>query len=511
MGRLAIKEIFPMPIRLPSITTMALLLIGMVPATAAKLDDDDKEWLRTVAPIILAEEEETYKELEDKADRMAFREIFWARRDADLKEPGNPFKEEFEAARERANRDYRVSARPGAMTDCGRVRILLGEPDDIRQQNSSGLGRGLRVPEMWVYRDKPGQTFEGGEALISFDEECRAPSTINAALEKIAASKIVQPQLTYRKGDDGKLVTLEEQLPRESTARALLSSPREDFPLDIDTSFLRVSDDTTGVMGLVRGKAPGVQAETREGREVIDVVVATSVLDPDGAEMGWTEQPVAAAVQPDGSFIASYGMAFPPGEYTLNVGVVVGDLASLVSKPVEVPDFSKVETAPDGTETLLPSVASILFVREVEELPANTKPDPKLAYAAFRLGPMQLIPYFGRELEQSDTVSFFYLIYNLEEDPSTQKADAVVAFSILKNGRTPVAQAPENPVTTPMAASAIGPVPLGAYPPGDYVVQLRVTDHLSKKTVVKNEHFSIVGAEAGEAPASPDAPAAQTP
>jgi GWxTD domain-containing protein len=499
-----------MPTRLRSLMPLAMLLLWSVPAAPANLDKDDKEWLEQVGAIILPQEEETYKDLKSKADRLAFREIFWARRDPDLKEPGNPFKEEFEVARAKANRDFRITARPGSLTDCGRVFILLGEPDDIRQQ-AGGIGLGLRVPEVWVYRDKPGQTFQGGEARISFDEECRAPSALDAVLEKIAASKIVQPQLTYRKGDDGKLVTLEEQLPRESPARALLSSPREDFPLEIHTSFMRVSDVSTGVVGLVRGEAPGVQAEAREGREVVDVVVTTSAVGSDGAEIGWTEQPVAAAAQPDGSFIASYGMAFPPGEYTLNVGVLVGDQASLVSKPIEVPDFSKVETAEDGTETLLPAVASILLIREIEELPADAAPNPENPYAAFRLGRMQLIPYFGSELEQSDSVSFFYMIYNLEVDPATQKADAVVAFSILKNGRTPVAQAPENPVTTPTAASSIGPVPLGAYPPGNYVVQLRVTDRLSKKTVVKNQRFSIVAADAAQAPASEDAPAAQTP
>jgi hypothetical protein len=38
-----------------------------------------------------------------------------------------------------------------------------------------------------------------------------------------------------------------------------------------------------------------------------------------------------------------------------------------------------------------------------------------------------------------------------------------------------------------------------------------VTDKLSKKTVVKNERFSIAGPEAAEAPASSDAPAAANP
>jgi hypothetical protein len=156
-----------------------------------------------------------------------------------------------------------------------------------------------------------------------------------------------------------------------------------------------------------------------------------------------------------------------------------------------------VATAADGTTSSVPSVASILFVREIEDLPPDAEKDPEHHLAAYRLGQTQLHPFVGRDLRQSDTVSFFYLIYDLMVDPETQKADSVVAFSILKDGRTPVAQAPENPITTGVMASAIGPVPLAAYPPGDYVVQLRVSDKLAKKAVVKNEKFRIVGEEGG--------------
>ena len=141
-------------------------------------------------------------------------------------------------------------------------------------------------------------------------------------------------------------------------------------------------------------------------------------------------------------------------------------------------------------------MASILFIRDIEEGEGD-EADPTHPYAAFRLGKAQLIPFYGREFTQEDTVSFFYLVYDLAVDPATEKADATVAFSLLKNGRTPVAQAPENPVETAVVASSIGPVPLSAYPPGNYVVQLRVTDRISKKTVVKNERFTIVGPGSG--------------
>jgi GWxTD domain-containing protein len=479
---------------------LALLVAGAGPAAAADLDKEDKEWLDDVRPIMLPDEEKAYKDLTDKADREEFRKIFWARRDPDLSTPENEYQPDYEAAREKADRQYRVTGRPGSQTDCGRFFILLGEPDDTQVQagSTSVLNR---VPEVWVYYSKEGgRTFEGGEARIAFDEQCRAPSGVRSVIEALTAERIVQPQLDYRTGEDGRLVTLEDQLPKASPARALLDVPRQDFPLAAHASFMKISEEVTGVIGLIRGEAPDLPVEKRDGQEVVDIVVVSRVVGQDGEEISWSEQPVAAAVQPDGSFVASFGLGVAPGAYTLNAGAVLANgSGSLVSEAIEVPDFARVAVAPDGTESKVPSVASILFVREIEDLPEGAEKDPEHHYAAFRLGQTQLQPYFGRDLRQSDTVSFFYLIYDLQVDPDSGKADSVVAFGILKNGRTPVAQAPDNPITTGVLASAIGPVPLAAYPPGDYVVQLRVTDRLAKKTVVKNEKFRVLGPE-GETP-----------
>jgi GWxTD domain-containing protein len=472
--------------------------LAAVPVVAADLDKEDEQWLDGVRPIILSQELDIFENLEDKSDREEFKKIFWARRDPDPETPENEFEAEYTALREQADLKFRVIGRPGTRNDCGRVYVLLGEPDEVEQQAGT-LRAGLRIPENWVYRDRPGQTFEGGEAIISFDEECDAPSALDEQLEGVAASKVVRPNLGYTFDDDGRLVTLEDQLPKASPARALLNAPRQDFPAAVDIRYMKVSDGVTGVVGLIRGEVPDASVETRDGQKVADVVVATAALAEDGTEAGWTEQPVAAAVQPDGSLLASFGMGVAPGSYTLKAGMVLPDgRGSLVSEPIEAPSFEREATAADGSTSPLPSVASILFVRDIEELPAGSEKDPEDHFAAFRLGQTQLHPFFGRDLRQSDTVSFFYLIYDLTVDPASQQADAVVAFSILKNGKTPVAQAPENPITTGVMASAIGPVPLEAYPPGDYVVQLRVTDRLAKKTVVKNEKFRILAPD--EAP-----------
>ena len=363
----------------------------------------------------------------------------------------------------------------------------------------SSISGGLRQPETWTYKSRPGRTFGGSDARIRFDRECRSVAAIDAQLDQIAASKVTRPNLGYPLGPDGRLVKLEDQLPKKSPARALVETPRQDFPLTADVSYLMVSDGMTGIAGLVRGESSGLSTYERDGRTLTDVVVVASVAKETGEEVGWMEKRVAAEVQPDGTFLASYGLAEPPGSYALKVGAVLekgaaekGGAGSLVSLPIEAPDFSGTTTADDGTTVKEPAIASILFIRAARDVKPGAKDDPADAYASFQMGQTELVPYFGHELHQTDTPSFYYLVSNLTVDATTGKADAVAQVTLLRDGKTVVAKAPENPITTAFVATGIGPVPLKGFEPGSYVVQVRVTDRQSKETKIRNEKFTVV-------------------
>jgi len=66
------------------------------------------------------------------------------------------------------------------------------------------------------------------------------------------------------------------------------------------------------------------------------------------------------------------------------------------------------------------------------------------------------------------------------------------AISMAADGKTPVAKAPANPIETEFAGSSVGPLPLTAYEPGKYVVQLKVTDRLAKKELVQEAPLEIL-------------------
>ena len=65
---------------------------------------------------------------------------------------------------------------------------------------------------------------------------------------------------------------------------------------------------------------------------------------------------------------------------------VKGGKASLASLPIEVPDFSKIETAPDGTSVKVATVGSLIVVRGIEELPPPTRSTPSRRSSSARSG-----------------------------------------------------------------------------------------------------------------------------
>ena len=231
--------------RTASLVGLALCLLS--PAAVRALDKDAKKWLDEVKPIILPDEEKTYRDLKDKADVAEFQKIFWARRDPDLETPANEYQVEYQKARAEADTRYRVAATPGSLTDCGRVYILLGPPDAVKKgEAADGSIPGRRAPETWTYRDRPGFKFgPTGQIELSFDETCTLPqgNRMGEQLNRLAEGKVASPNIGYRKGADGRIVKLADQLPKPSPASALLKAPRQDFPISAEpTMFLRGQD-----------------------------------------------------------------------------------------------------------------------------------------------------------------------------------------------------------------------------------------------------------------------------
>jgi GWxTD domain-containing protein len=457
--------------------TLLFLALGLLPRPAAA--QNIKKFLDDVRPILLPDEEKQWKALKDNRDREEFARIFWARRDPDLEAPGNEYQKAYEAARAEATKRFVGAGRAGAETDCGRVFILLGAPD----QSFAGVGttgrkldevKLVRESQTWVYRDREGIKFKDGQVDITFDDTCSLPqgARLGEQMARIAESKIAHPNIDYRKGADGHIVKLEEQLPKPSPVMALLKTPRQDFPTASETELvLRTPDGATYVAGLVRMDPGVLPADARP-------VIGAQATGADGRVAATHEREVVVQQGPDGAVI-SWGMSLKPGDYTMRVGVLdpKTNKGSAIEKPLKVPDFNAAEL------TLSP----LLVLQDVQEAPA----DAKGALSAFQLGTTRLVPRFGNVFSNTDSVTLLGFIYGGKVDETTGKPKVTATFSILREGGQPIAKAPDQTYEATPTGPSVGPVPLANYKPGKYTAQITVKDEVAKKDYKSEAAFEV--------------------
>lgn len=118
-----------------------------------RLDPANADFLSKVRYIISAGERKIFLELPD-AEKPAFIEEFWKRRNPDPSLAANEFKAEYFRRLQTANRLFPSEGMPGWLTDRGRIYILFGPPMERIMSPSRGLA-GDRCEEVWYYGDFP--------------------------------------------------------------------------------------------------------------------------------------------------------------------------------------------------------------------------------------------------------------------------------------------------------------------------------------------------------------------
>jgi len=445
-----------------------LLWLGPAAAVAQKLDKDAKKWLDDVRPIMLPDEEKTYRDLKDKGDREEFQKIFWARRDPNPETPQNEFQEAYLRSKAEADTQFRVAGTRGSETDCGRVFILLGKPDEMRPE-PGGETPMLRTPETWTYRDRPGQTFAGGEARIIFSGNCELPqgNRLGDALNKIAENKIRNTNFGYKQGADGKLVRLDDQKPKPSPTQTLLNTPRQDFPLAVERKmFMRPPSGNTYVAFTIQAP-PGTVTPSK-------VIVSAVATEAGGAMTPTPDREISGAAAPDGSFTSSLGLTLAPGTWDVKVALFdpASGKGSVANVPVAVAD-------PASTDVALSTIA----LKGIQE---GATPKPTDPLNAFTFGTTVFEP--GNVYTTADSLLLLSFLYGGVKDEAG-KTSVSLSMTISRDG-TAVGKLDDQKFETP-ASPTIGPIPLASYKPGTYTVDVRVKDNVANKEVTDRTTFEV--------------------
>ncbi|HXV63613.1 MAG TPA: GWxTD domain-containing protein, partial [Vicinamibacteria bacterium] len=137
-------------------STLGLCLPSVAQDRYKNLTEEEaaKVWIEEIVPYIATKQEkEVYKRLTTSAERVAFIDTFWERRDPTPGTEDNEYQLEHYRRLTFANTFF-GAGRPGWMTDRGRIYILLGPPDQI---DSDPMGRlAHQFPtEVWIYNRPP--------------------------------------------------------------------------------------------------------------------------------------------------------------------------------------------------------------------------------------------------------------------------------------------------------------------------------------------------------------------
>ena len=144
------------------------------------------EWDKSPAGYLLTKDEKKeWKSISTEAQAKDFIELFWAKRNPDFNAPFNAFKADFENKVRYADEQYTSEKQRGALTDRGRVLILMGAPHysenrfptqiiDSVLDNSAGTDEVRANAKIWFYDPQQlpkGFKAKGSRLIFTFYEE----------------------------------------------------------------------------------------------------------------------------------------------------------------------------------------------------------------------------------------------------------------------------------------------------------------------------------------------------
>jgi hypothetical protein len=195
-------------------------------------------------------------------------------------------------------------------------------------------------------------------------------------------------------------------------------------------------------------------------------------------------------------------IAVPPGEYELFVAVKEKAKDEKSKTPPKIGVLQKSLTVPDFNNGL--TTSEVIVSKGIEQL-QQPLPADKAAENPYVFGPLKINPVTDGKFAKAGELNVVFWIYNAGVSPATSKPDVQVEYNF--NQKTADGEKFFNK-TAPSALNAqtlpaefdfakghqlteIQSVPLSSFPPGDYRLEIKVTDKTNNKTVTQNVNFNV--------------------
>lgn len=467
---------------------LALCAVHPPTAVAAKREEPKdaalRDWWRGPVRYILSKEEiDAFKSLETDEQRQAFINRFWKLRDPTPDTDDNEFRSQFEHRVESANFLFRnETAKPGWLTDRGKIYILLGAPDEIRETPFAG---GARQSITWTYQ-KTDSPYASRNAVILFVEdaggEFRMDSELSTSLGQsdLARSAVLQ--------DLQKTVSPHVSL----YAQAEPLSALDPLHFLVHPDFYMARDGNTFV-ALTVGMQGAALAERfgNDEPEPPRVVIFGRVAGADGdvyplqGEQGFVPSAENPLLPADAFFLYQAGLTLPPGDYTAYFGIhdwTTGNIFSF-KDDLQVPDFRSGRFA----------ISSVTLAGKLERTAIGSTPERKIPFV---LGNLRVLPRPDVLFRNGDELAFYYQVYNARHDVWTDAVDLDATYQFF---RRPIGltDAPFEALGEPLVFENLEEEVLGysfaldGWPEADYRLRVIVHDNLAGERAQEDAHFRV--------------------
>jgi GWxTD domain-containing protein len=503
-----------------------LVLISSLPGLGAGLERY-KDWSKSPEFQFLATdaEQKEWKKVATDEQADKFVQLFWAKRDPDLKTPVNEYKLVFDQRVKEADQLFAMPRLRGALTERGKAYILIGAPKTL-QRFPGTLPQPLSAPGSANIPppNEPGTSI--GESKVTFIYEA-AQIAEWMKVKSLVAEFVVEQSSDFVSGRNGGEV---KRL--EANARAaLLKNPdlkeaphhrtAEELEAERQAALLAEAEAKKGpaLTPAIRAALEGVAEDTAllavvplGGGETEDTRIqaqlflpasaaelpaesrlAFLVRDKDGKDAARFEEVTSFELSAGGRY-ASRWFAVPPGDYTVAAGAfdASGKALAAAKKSVNV--------AP------LPSdfaISPLVIAAAFFAVP-NPRPEDAYTFAGHRF-----IAKGGR-LDPTDALSFVLRVYNPAVDPATKTVSLSRTVKLKPKGspamdlpqpQDPPVPAPERKdkdakgILTVDVSAALIETRIGDYlrKPGEYELRVAVTDNVSKKKAEVSGTFVVTG------------------
>ncbi len=481
--------------------------------------------------IITPEERAAFNRLGTNEEREQFIEIIFQRRNPNPDSSVNEFKEEHYRRIAYANEHF-SSGIPGWKTDCGHVYIVWGPPDEIDSHPTGGTydrpmwqGGGSTPTynwELWRYRhlDGIGENIElefvdpsgSGEYHLTTDpsekDACAHVPGCGESISELLSGHGKVDRFSNANGTTlpapfGGIPASEGEFERLDRYRLVLGTPpvpfkdvmtevysrviRNQMDVGYDVALLRATTDSVIVPITLQIPNGQMGYRAKDGVHSSIVNVYGRITTPGGRVIQTFEEAVAHDI-PDSLFQKSltqsslYQKSVPlhPGLYRLDV--VVKDVESgnvaVIGTSLRVPQYE---------EGLL-NASSLILADKIEPVPSN-----EIGLGPFVFGAYKVRPRLSRVFTNAENLGIFLQLYNLKTDDTFRDTSVNVTYRLLRDK-----QSIWNSVESSGSIRRDGEqvtlnrrLPLAAFAPGHYSLEIKVTDQISKQTVTRSVDFEI--------------------